>query len=199
MCRAKRSFSLLSLRASRRPTVAIQADSTSKVGRAAEYSNKGVSPHPLRRAPRLAQRTRQTQPCSLTASGRGMSSQRKKAPPRLHKSRRRFCGRSLSFSVPDGIGYVLVAHGHRRRRPAHHAYDCAFRHLQGQEHSCSCVPGVVEACFSHAGPLQQRLPGVIVGIRLDRAAEPVCEDSARLHPELTSPSPLLILFAAVIF
>jgi hypothetical protein len=30
---------------------------------------------PLRRAPRLAQRTRQTQPCSLTASGRGMSSQ----------------------------------------------------------------------------------------------------------------------------
>ena len=34
-----------------------------------------TKPHPLRRAPRLAQRTRQTQPCSLTASGRGMSSQ----------------------------------------------------------------------------------------------------------------------------
>ena len=34
-----------------------------------------TNPHPLRRAPRLAHRTRQTQPCSLTASGRGMSSQ----------------------------------------------------------------------------------------------------------------------------
>ena len=34
-----------------------------------------TNPHPLRRAPCLAQRTRQTQPCSLTASGRGMSSQ----------------------------------------------------------------------------------------------------------------------------
>jgi transposase len=33
-----------------------------------------AKPHPLRRAPRLAQPTRQTQPCSLTASGRGMSS-----------------------------------------------------------------------------------------------------------------------------
>jgi hypothetical protein len=56
--------------------------------------------------------------------------------------------------MPDGIGYVLVARGHRRRRPAHHAHDCAFRHLQGQEHGCSCVPGVVKACFSHARPLQ---------------------------------------------
>jgi hypothetical protein len=43
--------------------------------------------------------------------------------------------------MPDGIGYVLVARGHRRRRPAHHAHDCAFRHLKGQEHSCSCVTG----------------------------------------------------------
>jgi hypothetical protein len=39
---------------------------------------------------------------------------------------------------------------------------------------------------------------VIVGVRLDRAAESVREDSARLHPELTSLSPFLILFAAVI-
>lgn len=61
---------------------------------------------------------------------------------------------------------------------------------------CCCVPGVVQARFSDAGPLQQRLPGVIVGVRLDRAAEPVCEDSARLRPELTSLSPLLILFEA---
>jgi hypothetical protein len=149
-------------------------------------------------------------------------SQHKKAPPGPQRSRRRFCGRSLSFRVsvlvsvglwrrpeepadsardlmPDGLGYVLVARGHRRRRPAHHAHDCAFRHLKGQEHGCSCVPGVVQSCFSHARPLQQRLPGVIVGVRLNRAAEPVREDSARLHPELTSPSPFLILFAAVIF
>jgi hypothetical protein len=56
--------------------------------------------------------------------------------------------------MPDGIGYVLVARGHRRRRPAHHAHDCAFRHLKGQEHGCSCVPGVVQSCFSHARPLQ---------------------------------------------
>ncbi len=32
--------------------------------------------------------------------------------------------------MPDGIGYVLEARGHRRRRPAHHAHDCAFRHLK---------------------------------------------------------------------
>jgi hypothetical protein len=38
--------------------------------------------HPLRRAPRLAQRTRQTQPCSLTASSRGMSSQSDVLRPR---------------------------------------------------------------------------------------------------------------------
>ena len=37
-------------------------------------------PHPLRRTPRLAHRTRQTQPRSLTASGRGMSSQRRADP-----------------------------------------------------------------------------------------------------------------------
>ena len=66
-------------------------------------------------------------------------SQHKKPPPGPQRSRRRFCGRSLSFSlswfpagteepvdsarnlVPDGIGYVLVARGHRRRRPAHQA------------------------------------------------------------------------------
>ena len=34
-----------------------------------------TNPHPLRRTPRLAHRTRQTQLCSLTTSGRGMSSQ----------------------------------------------------------------------------------------------------------------------------
>src|SRR5687768_6812692 len=34
-----------------------------------------TKPYPLRRTPRLAHRTRQTQPCSLTASSRGMSSQ----------------------------------------------------------------------------------------------------------------------------
>ena len=34
----------------------------------------------------------------------------------------------------------------------------------------------------------------IVGVWHDRAAEPVCEESARLHPKLTSLSPLLILF-----
>jgi hypothetical protein len=88
----------------------------------------------------------------------------------------------------DRIGHVLVARGHRCRRPAHHTNNCAFPNLQGQEPSCSCVPGVAEACFSYASPPQRRLPGVIVGVRLDRAAEPVCEDSARLHPELTSAS-----------
>ena len=30
-------------------------------------------------------------------------------------------------------------------------------------------------------------------------SEPICEDSTRLYPELTSSRPLLILFAAVIF
>jgi hypothetical protein len=34
-----------------------------------------TNPHSLQRAPRRAQRTRQTQPCSLTASRHGMSSQ----------------------------------------------------------------------------------------------------------------------------
>ena len=56
-----------------------------------------------------------------------------------------------------------------------------------------------EVCFSHASPLQQRLPSVIVEVRPNCTAEPVCEDSARFHPELTSPGPLLILFAVVIF
>jgi hypothetical protein len=80
---------------------------------------------------------------------------------------------SVCDLVPDGIGYMLVARGHRRRRPAHHTHDRAFRHLQGQEHRRSCVPGVVETCLSHAGPLQQCLPGVIVGVRLDRATASV--------------------------
>ena len=61
--------------------------------------------------------------------------------------------------MPDGVGYVQVARGHRRRRPAHHAHDCAFRHLKGQEHSCSCVPGVVQACF--------RTPASIAPFRRD--------------------------------
>ena len=61
------------------------------------------------------------------------------------------------------------------------------------------MPRIVEACLSHAGTLQQRLPGVIVGVRLDRVSEPICEDSTRLYPELTSSRPLLILFVAVIF
>jgi hypothetical protein len=61
------------------------------------------------------------------------------------------------------------------------------------------VPRIVEACLSHAGTLQQRLPCVIVGVRLDGVSEPICEDSTRLYPELTSSRPLLILFVAVIF
>ena len=56
-----------------------------------------------------------------------------------------------------------------------------------------------KSASSHAARFNS-LPGVIVGVRLDRPAEPVCEDSARFHPpELTSPSPLLILFGVVIF
>src|SRR5829696_2827800 len=99
-------------------------------------------------------------------------SQHKKAPPGPHRSKRRFAAVvSVLVSVglspgpeepadsardlmPDGIGYMLVAGGHRRRRPAHHAHDCAFRHLKGQEHSRSCMTGVVQACFSHTSPLQ---------------------------------------------
>jgi hypothetical protein len=89
--------------------------------------------------------------------------------------------------MPDGIGYVLVARGHRRRRPAHHAHDRAFRHLKGQEHSRSCMTGVVQACFSHAGPLQQRLPGVIVGVRLDGATN----RSVKTRPVSTQSWPAL--------
>jgi hypothetical protein len=32
--------------------------------------------------------------------------------------------------VPDGIGYVLVARRHGRRRPAHHIHNGSFRYLQ---------------------------------------------------------------------
>ena len=57
-----------------------------------------ANPHSLQRAPRLAQRTRQTQPCSLTASRRGISSQ-----PRLQ----------LLGAAMDGRTCVRTTGSHR--------------------------------------------------------------------------------------
>ena len=66
-------------------------------------STAACGSHPLRRASRLAQRTRQTQPCSLTACDHGMSSQLSFAMPSYSTER-------LWMAVVESSNQLLTGH-----------------------------------------------------------------------------------------
>jgi hypothetical protein len=95
---------------------------------------------------------------------------------------------------------VLVAAAHPcglARLPAHDAVDDSVGDPEDEQDSGRCVAGVVKAALAHPRSLQQVLPPVEVGVRVQGFADRRGEDVALLRPEVPSESALSALLLLV--
>ena len=72
---------------------------------------------------------------------------------------------------PDRVRHVLVARGHGRTRPAHDPHHRALRNAKNEQHRRRSVPGIVKPAITYTSRLKERLPSVVIGGRIERAAD----------------------------